>query len=110
MYPVSLGFAEAQRRINSLLRNGHAAEALVTSVFTVEKTLRRTLKQLIISAGFTSRQATRILKEYRGLKSLKDHWDLFDPANRKLLALTARPWDRSGQSVRSAGTASRASA
>lgn len=43
MYPVSIGYAGAIQRINDLMSNGHHAEALVTTAFTVEKTLRRTL-------------------------------------------------------------------
>jgi hypothetical protein len=33
MYPVSIGFKQARGRIESLLKNGHHAEALVTSMF-----------------------------------------------------------------------------
>ena len=41
MYPVKLGYAEAVQRINALIAHGHDAEALITTAFTVEKTLRR---------------------------------------------------------------------
>ena len=42
MYSVSLGFESAIARIQSLLDSNFTSEALVTSVFTAEKTLRRT--------------------------------------------------------------------
>lgn len=61
MYPVSIGYAGAIQRINELLRNGHDAEALVTTAFTIEKTLRRTLRQLVVSAGFRSTDADKIV-------------------------------------------------
>jgi hypothetical protein len=47
MYPVTIGYAGAVQRINDLISNGHNAEALVTTAFTVEKTIRRTLRQLL---------------------------------------------------------------
>jgi hypothetical protein len=37
MYPVRLGYDTAVTRIRRLMRNDHHAEALITSVFTVEK-------------------------------------------------------------------------
>ena len=93
MYPIKLGYSEAIRRIKSLIRNGHYAEALVTSVFTVEKTLRRTLRQLIVSAGFISRHADKIVKKFSGLESIKDNWELYDPEHRKLTTiLNQKDW------------------
>jgi hypothetical protein len=94
MYPVRLGFAVATSRINSLLKNGHDAEALVTAVFTVEKTLRRTLRQLVVSAGFISRIADKISGNLRGLDSVKNAWEIYDPKHRKLLDLiSAKDWN-----------------
>ncbi len=84
MYPVKLGFGEALNRIRRLLTNGHNAEALVTTVFTIEKTLRRTLKQLIISAGFSSPKAEKLLKFHQGLFRLIEAWEIYDPQERKL--------------------------
>jgi len=93
MYPVRLGFSVAISRINSLLKNGHDAEALVTAVFTVEKTLRRTLRQLVVSAGFISRMADKISGSLRGLDSVKNAWEIYDPRHRKLTELVpARDW------------------
>ena len=87
MYPVRLGYATAVKRIRRLLRNRHHAEALVSAVFMVEKTLRRTLRQLVVSAGFTSKMADRVVGNLRGLDAVKGSWDLYDPANRKLVDL-----------------------
>lgn len=84
MYPVSLGYSVAKQRITALLNNGHDAEALVTSAFTVEKTLRRTLRQMIVSAGFPSRIADKMLASHNGLNRLKEAWELYDPKHRTL--------------------------
>lgn len=93
MYPVSLGYAVAIARIDALLQNGHDAEALVTSIFTVEKTLRRTLRQLVVSAGFPSTIADKIVGNLRGLEAVKNAWELYDPKHRKLTdLLSAVDW------------------
>lgn len=84
MYPVSLGYGTAIKRIRSLIKNEHYSESLVTSVFTAEKTIRRTLRQLVVSAGFTSIYANKIIKSIRGLKDLIDSWEIYDPKNQKL--------------------------
>ena len=93
MYPVKLGFAAANARIEALLKNGHDAEALVTAVFTAEKTLRRTLRQLVVSAGFISKMADRICGNLRGLDAVKSAWEIYDPKHRKLLDIfTEADW------------------
>lgn len=92
MYPVSIGYAGAVQRINDLISNGHNAEALVTTAFTVEKTIRRTLRQLVVSAGFRSIDAEKIVKGLGGLERLKDTWELYDPKHRKLPALIGADW------------------
>jgi transaldolase len=93
MYPVSLGYAAATSRISNLLASGHETEALVTAVFTAEKTLRRTLRQIVVSAGFISRIADRIMSGLRGLDSVKNGWDIYDPKHRKLSdLLQASDW------------------
>lgn len=89
MYPVSLGYGVAKQRINALLANGHDAEALVTTAFTIEKTLRRTLRQIIVSAGFWSTVADKIVSNHGGLKRLKEAWELYDPAHRPLTSIIA---------------------
>lgn len=83
MYPVSLGFEEAVRRIEKLLKNGHAAEALVTSVFTLEKTVRRSLKLAILARGFSLKQSDRLV-EGKGFKELREYWDIFEKNHRPL--------------------------
>lgn len=93
MYPVRLGYSTAIARINELLSNGHDAEALVTAVFTAEKTLRRTLRQLVVSAGFISTIADKIIGNLRGFDSLKNSWEIYDPNHRKLTDLiTPADW------------------
>lgn len=84
MYPVRLGFEIAKKRIEELTKNGHHSESLVTSVFTAEKTIRRTLRQLIVSAGFKSIIANKIIKRLNGVYQLVDAWELYDPQHRKL--------------------------
>lgn len=84
MYPVKLGYGEAKIRINQLLQNGHSAEALLTSVFTFEKVIHRTLKQLIVSAGFRSKDAEAILGRAQGFRAQADLWPCFDPDHAKL--------------------------
>jgi hypothetical protein len=83
LYPISLGFDEAVNRIEALLNNGHDAEALVTSVFTLEKTMRRSLKIAILARGFSLKQSQRFT-ERKGFNELKEMWDLFDKEYRTL--------------------------
>ncbi len=84
MYPVKLGFDAAIERIEKLSSNGHHAESIVTSVFTAEKTFRRTLKQLIVSCGFKSTIADKIINKLRGLDAIKTAWEYYDPDHKKL--------------------------
>jgi len=66
------------------MRNDHYAEALVTSVFTVEKTMRRVLRALIVSAGFPTAQTNVLMTKFDGLGKIKDVWQCFDPVNERL--------------------------
>ncbi|HEY9220918.1 MAG TPA: hypothetical protein VIO43_04980 [Lutibacter sp.] len=84
MYPIKLGYNKAKERIFDLSKNNHHAESLITSVFTAEKTFRRTLRQLVVSAGFKSIIADKIMKCHRGLSQIIDAWEIFDPHHRKL--------------------------
>lgn len=86
MYPVKLGFDEAIRRARALVSNGHQAEALVCAVFTVEKTLRRSLRYCIVARGFTSGQADKILGR-GGLEELRRLWACFAPSQAQLSVL-----------------------
>lgn len=87
MYSVKLGYPAALKRINMLATKGFHAESLVTSVFTVEKTMRRTLRQLIVSAGFKSVIANKIIKKLNGIYQVCDAWELYDPLHRKITAV-----------------------
>jgi hypothetical protein len=87
MYPIHLGFDDAIERIQELRRNGHSAEALLSSVFSTEKTLRRTLRQLVVSAGFTSKQSQALCSTIRGFGAIKKNWPVFDPNGRNLPSL-----------------------
>lgn len=84
MYPVKLGFDEATKRIRTLIKNGHDAEALLTAMFTVEKTFYRTLRQLVISSGFPSSQADILMGKFKGFENIKTVWSCFDPRHQKL--------------------------
>jgi hypothetical protein len=53
-------------------------------VFTAEKTIRRTLRQLIVSSGFKSIIASKVIGRFNGVYQLVDAWELYDPQHRKL--------------------------
>lgn len=89
MYPIRLGYETAKKRKDKLVKNGHHSESLVTSVFTAEKTIRRTLRQLIVSTGFKSVIANKIIGRYNGVFQLIDAWELYDPQHRKLTAVVS---------------------
>jgi hypothetical protein len=84
MYPPTLGFEQAKQRIKSLVDNGFYSEALVTSAFTAEKMLRRTLRQIIVSAGFTSKHADDLLNS-SGLQAIKKQWAVYEPNHKTLI-------------------------
>ena len=83
MYPIRLGFDEALARIRRLRKNKHYAEALVTSVFTFEKLMRRSIRCALLARGFTSAQARELVKN-RGFYDLKDLWKIFDRKHQTL--------------------------
>jgi len=94
MYPVNLGYDVAVQRMQAMSANGHHAEALVAVAFTVEKTLRRTLRQLVVSAGFPSTLAEKLVNNLRGLDAIKKAWEFYDPRNRPLLQVVNQAdWD-----------------
>lgn len=84
MYPISKGYPEAVKRVRALLSNEHYAEAMLTSVFTLEKTLYRTLRQLVVSAGFPSVYADQLMSSFRGIEKIKQVWACFDPSHENL--------------------------
>jgi len=71
------------------MKNGYHPEVLVTSMFTVEKTLRRTLRQIVVSAGFVSKNANKVVSYLRGLHALKGARDIYTPNNKKLSEITS---------------------
>ena len=91
MYPVSLGYHEAVRRIQSLITNGHDAEALLTSVFTFEKTVRRMLRFYAVRRGFASKQSDLLFVKM-GFHQLKDVWPCFERNNRSLPDTVGAHW------------------
>lgn len=94
MYPVSLGLDEALNRIEKLLTNGHPAEALITSVFTLEKTVRRALRYMAVRRGFTSVQAETLFKT-AGFNALKEQWPIFHPTGQTLAdTIGQNSWQR----------------
>jgi hypothetical protein len=99
VYPVSLGFDEAERRMRALIANGHHAEALTTAVFSFEKTMRRALLYFAVARGFTSKQAQHLIGK-RGFHDLKDMWSCFDPKYRSLPQLVgAAAWQQVANAV-----------
>ena len=101
MYPVSLGIEEAKNRIKLLIVNGHHAEALLTGVFTFEKTIHRTLKQLIISAGFRNKDATKLLRQVQGFNKMKEVWPCFDPSGKTLPQIIGNDyWQNVAKSIK----------
>jgi len=85
MYPLRMPYRKVRSRLKNLVKDGYASEALVTSVFTAERLLRRTLVQLVVSAGFTSNDAFRIVQKMNGLMAVKKAWSLYDPKRRALV-------------------------
>ncbi len=88
MYPVKLGYNDAIKRVKALIKNGHHAEALLTAMFTAEKTLYRTLRQLVVSSGFPSTQADTLMGKFKGIDGIKSVWACFDPKHEKLSDFT----------------------
>ena len=92
MYPIKLGFEEARKRVAALKKNGHHAEALITSVFTLEKTLRRSLRYCALSRGFTSKQCNQLF-ERMGFQQMKDVWPCFERDHRTLPNFIGPSWE-----------------
>ena len=87
MYSADDGYDKAEERIKRLLAGRFNSEALVTAVFTAEKTLRRTLRELIVRAGFISSHADKLFETIKGIDAIKKHWVFFDPKHRTLTSL-----------------------
>lgn len=91
MYPISGGFKTAESRIVSLQKNGHSAEALLTSVFTFEKSVRRGLRYLALARGFHSKHASILFERY-GFEQLQQAWPCFDKDERTLPDFVGVNW------------------
>ncbi len=83
MYPISKGYGEVITRLDALSNNGHHAEALLASVFAMEKTVRRSLRYCMLNRGFTSVQCDKLL-ERKGFKDMTGYWPVFDKEHRSL--------------------------
>lgn len=83
VYPISLGFDDVIKRIENLYNDGYYAEAFVTTFFTLEKTINRVLRQIVVSAGFISGDADKIVKNIK-LHSVSQQWCFYDPHRRSL--------------------------
>ena len=84
MYSTRVGQDVALKRIENLIANNHDSEALITAVFTIEEIMHRTLNQLVISSGFTSKASKVLLSEIRGISAIKKVWPCFDPKGNAL--------------------------
>jgi hypothetical protein len=91
MYPVKLHFDKVLRRIRKLLSNGHSAEALVTSVFTFEKLIKRSLRHAIVARGFTVEQVS-ILLDRKGFEELQRMWEVFERDHKRLPEILGSTW------------------
>lgn len=83
MYPVRLGFTEVNNRLDALINNGHHSEALLASVFALEKTIRRSLRFCALNRGFTSKQCNRLFTRM-GFKDMTESWPVFERDHRTL--------------------------
>ena len=83
MYPAKQGYVEVDKRLNALINNGNHDEALLASVFVMEKTIRRTLRYCALNRGFTSRQCNKIFK-YMSFDAMKRVWPVFERDHRTL--------------------------
>jgi hypothetical protein len=91
MYPARIDFQNVIERIEALLRNGHHAEALVTSMFTMEKLIRRSLRIAIVARGFSQDQANIIFGR-NGFDDLEKKWPVFDRYHRDLHTVLDADW------------------
>lgn len=91
MYPLRMPYRKVRSRLKNLVKDGYCSEALVSAVFTTERLLRRTLVQLVVSAGFTSKDAFKIVQRLSGLAALKEAWNIYDPKGRTLVQIIGNP-------------------
>jgi hypothetical protein len=83
VYPVSEGFEEVGVRLTALIKNGHHAEALLASVFALEKTIRRSLRFCALNRGFSSSQCDSLFARMC-FDQMKNAWPVFEKDHRTL--------------------------
>jgi hypothetical protein len=83
VYPVSQGFAEVTVRLSALINNGHHSEALLASVFALEKTIRRSLRFCALNRGFSSKQCDSLFANM-GFRAMTEAWPVFEKYHRTL--------------------------
>ena len=87
MYSIKSEYTTVRRRLDEIEQWALPSERFVFSVFLMEKLLRRTLVQLVVSAGFTTEEAFRIVKEMSGVERVGQNWRRYDPHGRTLVAV-----------------------
>ena len=87
MYEITKGAINAHRRMQLLQEQGYYQEALIVGVSLIEKTFRRTLKQLMISKGFTNATTHILAREFRGMEGVARVWKCFDTNQLTLLEI-----------------------
>ena len=83
MFPVKQGYVEVNNRLNALIINGRHDEALLASVFVMEKTIRRALRFCALNRGFASKQCDKIFKNM-SFYHMKRVWPVFERDYRTL--------------------------
>jgi hypothetical protein len=78
MWVQTLGLDEAMKRIKALLENGHSAEAMVTSIFTLEKLIKRATRRVIRQSGKSVEESKRLVDK-PGFDELCKLWAKYDP-------------------------------
>jgi hypothetical protein len=85
MYSIKWGYTKARSRLDEIAVWALPSERFLLAMFMIEKLLRRTLVQIVISAGFATDEAFRIVGGLRGVETLKEHWKRYDPRSRTLV-------------------------
>jgi len=84
MYPLKWRYKRVRGRLDEISQWATAGEAYVLTVFLTEKTIRRTLVQLVIWKGNTPANAFKTVEDLRGIWAVKKAWKKYDPKARSL--------------------------
>ena len=84
MYPLKWTYKRARGRLDDIGEWATAGEAYVLTVFLVEKTIRRTLVQLVLWNGAVPADAFATVELLKGIWKVKKAWQHYDPNNRSL--------------------------